>query len=259
LVIGLVSEKDKRKPREEYIGAVTRGVVENITIGIEGNDKIIFGPEMQDAYYESTYERPKGPKVINRVPLDSRCASFDPWVALPANYDQLFAVDTNTRDVGGIRISVTGILEVRQNWVCGRDGISGFWKFESPFCLEFTELQPRPENFGWLMAIDRLEAKGRVDRVNRIGLIVDSDLGQLADYNSRKKPFCEQVYLPKNITLIYASGDGSKDRVLNKALSVADSVSSQCLDALSKGIIPLNTKNYGVDWCKGFRIINHLQ
>ncbi|MHB8222677.1 MAG: hypothetical protein ACYDHV_07520, partial [Desulfurivibrionaceae bacterium] len=95
---------------------------------------------------------------------------------------------------------------------------------------------------GWMLLIKHIQSEIKYTKFNKIGIIVDSDLGNLKEYNSRNQPIFDNFLLPEKFQLIYASSDTGKDLFANKMLKYADKASSLCLEALRDGTIPLNTK-----------------
>lgn len=251
-----MTRNSTRKKRTEGIYATTRNEVTELSLHIDPDtSEVRFGNDMANVYSERSYARQKKPKILSRIyQLDSDVA-FDTKLALEKNFDILCAVDTNTREITGKWVSVVGIVVLQQVWADAKGELAAFWQYYTPFCLEYVELQHKPENFGWIASLQHLEKYGQTDPMQRIGIIVDSDLGNLNDYNMRNKPVLETTYLPKNVVLIYAAGDAGKENVINKALSCADSASSQCLDALEQGVCPFNKKLSNNDSFESMRII----
>ena len=106
-----MAKKPIRKPRTEAIYATTvRDDMTHIIVHIDQQTgEISFGDEMTNIYSEVGYERAKGPKVLNRIPQNHASLSFDKEPALLRNFDFLVAVDTNTTQIEGKNVSVTGI------------------------------------------------------------------------------------------------------------------------------------------------------
>ena len=50
---------------------------------------------------------------------------------------------------------------------------------------------------------DMIMANPEYDETNKIGMVVDSDLGNIPDFNSREKPIINDFYLPFGFELIY--------------------------------------------------------
>lgn len=251
-----MAKKPKRKKRNEHIYATTKGSVSEIEISFDSRTgEIRFGPDMTNVYSEVTYDRAKGPKVLSRIPQAQPDLSFDAPPALEKNFDYLCAVDTNTRRIQGKNVSAVGIVTFEPVWAGQKNGLQRAWRFDVPFGLEYVEIKTKPENCGWLEALAYLHKFGHIDPSQRIGVVVDSDLGNLSDYNERKKPVDGPHHLPANVTLLYASADAGQENILNKALSLADSVASQTLEALVSGKVAFNKKPVQSDFYEGIRII----
>lgn len=246
----------KRKKRTEYIYGTTVGEVNELIVTVdEHTGEIQFGGAMMNTYSEISYERPKGPKIISRIPQADRSLSFDTSAALTKNYDFLCAVDTNTRIIRGQKIAVVGVVVFKEG--VPPAGATEYWHLDVPFCWEFVGIKvDKPENFGWLAAWEELSRRRLVTPLMRVGMVVDSDLGSISDYNSRQKPFFEERVLPSNVQLIYASADTGSDILVNKVLKIADSASSQVLDALESGNASPNTKKRDSPYFDGVRIVN---
>lgn len=248
--------RDTRKPRDEYIYATTAGAVSEIRFTVdERTGAFRFEQEMTNVYSERSYDRPKGPKVVSRIPQAQPDLSFDETPALLANFDKLCAIDTNTRSVNGRTISATGVVTIHREFVPGPQGLECGWRFDVPLCLQFDELKLEPENFGWVTALAALRRHGFFTATDRVGVVVDSDLGNLRAYNERTLPLVEGQFLPPNATLLYASADTGKENLINRALVMADTTASLTLQGLETGIIPMLNLSVPTPIFDGFREI----
>lgn len=236
------NREPRRKKRNEYIYGTTAGDVTEIVVNTDpATGEISFGQEMTDVYSEVTYDRPKGEKVLSRLPQRHPELSFDASLALKKNYDFVCAVDTNTKLIQGKLVSVVAVVRARGNTLPEPDGLNTYWKFDIPFCLEYVGLRvEKPENFGWMEALRSLKARNFIDKSMRIGLIVDSDLGRLKAFNTRKEPVDRGQMLPDKVQLIYASADSGRENILNVVLGRADLVASDMLTRIETGAIPFN-------------------
>jgi hypothetical protein len=234
----------KPKARTDYIYATTSGAVSQLSVTFDHRTgRISFGQDVKNAYLERSYERSKGPKVVARIPQEHSELSFNEADALDQNYDRLLAVDTNTKVVRGRSISVVGVVTIATEVHETLQGREEGWRFDLPFCLEYGGLNvDKPENFGWLAALTTLADEGHLHPDQRVGLIVDSDLGNLPAYNERSKPIGGGHFLPPGVTLLYASADSGKENMINRALGMADAASSRILAALDAGIVAMPTK-----------------
>ena len=91
----------ERKPRQHFIYATTAAPVTEIGLRVTPDGRVEFVTDMVATGVETSYKRSKGPKVIERISLAADRLHFDPDVAIFANFDRIFAVDTNTRDIHG--------------------------------------------------------------------------------------------------------------------------------------------------------------
>ena len=250
-----LAKKPPRKKRIEHIYGTTAGDVTEITMTVdERTGEIQFGGEMVNTYSEVSYERPKGPKIISRIPQAPSSLTFHNSTALFKNYDFLCAVDTNTRTINDQRVSAVGVVTFWQ--APPPRGQGEYWALDVPFCWEFVGLKvEKPENFGWLATLEELHHRRLVAPTMRVGMVVDSDLGNLVDYNTRRKPFFEDRLLPENVRLIYASADTGGESLLNRVLKVADSVSGQVLEAVASGAVAPNLKRADSKYFEGQRIV----
>jgi hypothetical protein len=250
-----MSTLKKKKPRTEYVYGVTKGVVTQLQFTFDtGAGEISFGPNVTNTYSEITYDRPKGPKILSRVPQPTEFLTFSTDDALQKNYDFLCAVDTNTRKVHGQTIAVTGIVTVTHNYVPGPNGFRTCWHFDVPFALAVLEPKASAEHLGWLGAYQKLREFVVLKGEARVGLIVDSDLRNISAFNNRKKAVVGSFYLPPDAQLIYATSDAGKENVINKALGTADSVAAQALRALD-AMPPLKFAPPGNEWFDGVEVM----
>lgn len=223
-----------KKSRSEYVYATTREEVSEISLSFDPlTGAVEFNTPVIDTYAQTTYEResPKGPKVINKVPLNSKALHFASDPSIFEDYDLLFAIDTNTRNLSGAKHSVGGFL------YCELQKHRRAIKWLAPFGIEFTD-EDKPENFSWKVVIEHILYDPALRSVPRIGMLVDSDYGKMDNYNKRMLPIWGDVSIPTNVRLIYASTDTGKDFLINKLISEADKFSNVLLDHIENGNIP---------------------
>ncbi len=232
---------NEKKPRFTRISGTTATETSEIAVSIDpSTGRMSFGLDMIDTRVETYYERRKGPKFLHRIPLNQGLLTVDPNDGLATNFDIIFAVDTNTRSLKGFRLSVTGVVQARHT-VDPATRLPALF-FHTPFLLEFMQVASKPEQLGWLVAMNNIKADPQYDSFLRIGLIVDSDLESLQRYNDRKLPIFENSFLPDRFTLVYASADAGSEYSANQFIRAADKAASQTLDLLEQGVIPMNEK-----------------
>lgn len=179
-----------------------------------------------DAYHYVNFNRKKGPKILNKTPLDPSKLIFNPDISLE-KFDRIFAIDTNTKVVNGEIISVSCIVLCKLT----RDKNNLlFAEFAPVHCLEFRNIHGVAENIAWMRAIQFVTANPAYNMNLKFGIIVDSDLGNISSYNNRSKPIYSDFYLPKNIELIYASTDVGKEYLANKLISLYDKDATKLLE-----------------------------
>ena len=244
----------ERKPRSEWAHASTAGEVTEISLHYDPKaDEVQFNTPVVNTYHKVTYERPKGPKVLTRTPLLGPALQLDSNQALCKNYDILAAVDTNTRIISDLQISVTGIVLglLVHDSQAGTNAIA----FRTPFCLEFVGISGSPEKIGWAMAVHELVARSELPPGALVGLIVDSHLGELPGFNAREVPLTDDFLLPKGIEMIYASSDVGREYGANMLIQYADRASTLVLDYLEEGRAVPNRKVLKGCHFKGYCVI----
>jgi hypothetical protein len=204
------------------------GSIFEVGVACDEDGTLAFKPvtEVSDAHVTSQYERTKKPKIVSKVFVGNRVAKVDINKAI-ADYDQLLAVDTNTKDVFGRKLSVTAVVIARLQ---SSTPSSFIWEYEIPLLIAFTSPLGPPERLGWVFALKELLKCNRISRNSRIGMVVDSDLGLLDEFNSRRTPLVGNEYLLGCVELLYGSADtGSSKLIPNKLIKEADKRSSEML------------------------------
>lgn len=190
------------------------------------NDSKPLLPE--SAIVEKGYARQnKADKVVNAAPANPLQVFANPNRVLE-QFDELFAVDTNTRLIGTRKVSVTGIVAGINVPVPGHTAI----RYRPNKCIEFHSIDDKPENLAWKEVIEAIRNAPGYNQQRKRALIVDSDLGAIPAYNSRERPIYDTFMLPPEFTLIYASTDTGNENIANQMLSLADRISSVILKGL---------------------------
>lgn len=227
--------KDKKKPRSY---SVTLDMGEQVTangmyydpksgkVALLNNGRELTAKKVT---VEQNYDRKKGPKVLNRAVLKPREMFVNPNRALE-QFDEIYAVDTNTKELKSIMVSVSGIVGGKNTKTIISNHTSVTYR---PLkCLEFHNVTHKPENLGWMQAINAVMRAPQYNHRNRVAIIVDSDLGMINSYNHREAAIYSDFYLPDNFSLIYASADSGSENIANKMIKLADNISSVILGKL---------------------------
>jgi hypothetical protein len=110
-----------------------------------------------------------------------------------------------------------------------------------------------PECIGWHLLIDCIVKNQAYHLRHRIGIVVDSELGNLKSINSREQPYYLSYYIPENIQLLYASDKG-KD-LTNMMLSACHKIANKVMKFYREHDIVLHCHKNGDCNFRGFRRI----
>ncbi len=194
------------------------------------------------AALEYSRSRSKGGKKILHSSLSPR---NDVWLNSNQQllaYDHLIAVDTNTRKVHGSTVSITAAYHI----------VPTSHNAEQVFCygsvlalLEMWNVVGKAENLGWWQVLQAIKKRPQ-GYSGKIGLIVDSDLGNHEAFNSREMPILHDFYLPHGVNIIYASDKGGAEHLSTRMIKYCHDLSS---DIHREANLIMNVKNLrkGVD------------
>jgi len=226
-MLSMTKKKNDKKPRRRYVEFSTTHETKDVVIGIASDaSEIRFATEMSDAHAVTGYEREKGGfKVLNKIPGISDSISIGPERAL-SKFDYLLAVDTNTKDIEGRPLSITGIVKACHD--SGNDmGVS-----IAPRVVALIEFRPTrredAERLGWILALKLLVERSEIKLDDKIGMIVDHDMNAHSEINSRNQPVYGNEYLPGSVYLVYAYDRG--EFTANRLIRIADKASNTLFD-----------------------------
>ncbi|HOZ29896.1 MAG TPA: hypothetical protein PLL66_03175 [Bacteroidales bacterium] len=110
------------------------------------------------------------------------------------------------------------------------------WSQTSPFTMKY-------ENYMWSNFLTIIKDEIKDYFHSKIAMVVDSDLGNLPNYNDHKTAFfnglirpCNNplTVLPENIRMFYANSEKANDSVLNNYISCCDDISNKLFDGIMK-------------------------
>lgn len=93
-----------------------------------------------------------------------------------------------------------------------------------PFVTTIFPSQPEQQN--WIRLIETLKSNCHCMDQRKIGIIVDSDLGNIPDFNNRTKPLLDEYFLPDEYELIFAS-DKVSDNIFNQMIKLSHRLSTE--------------------------------
>ena len=196
--------------------------------------------EKPDAVFSQIqYTRKKGTeKIVNSIPE----FAIDIVSHLASNYNFIYAIDTNTKQIGNNKISVCSIIEAYFSRIdCLRYRKNGNIIFKK--CPDGLE-----EKFSWIELIKVILSNKNYNDEFKIAIITDHDHGNHTKYNKKELALVEDFYLPDNFTLFYASSDTGKEFLLNKLISECEKDAKKVLNEFEKNdIIYLDDTEISID------------
>ncbi|MEE4944653.1 hypothetical protein V2K24_04050 [Pseudomonas alliivorans] len=238
-------------PRDDYVYGTTDGVVSTLTVAFHSTTGTLSITEADPSTItrKITHKRTgKDDKIIYSAPADEFSLSLSHFEELKKRFDYLLAVDTNTLTkpsfLKGCSLSATSIYCIIESIQTLTTRIS--YVHLASYVILDTNTQAKHESLGWHLAI-----KHHIDtpflRTQRIGIIVDSELGKHIDINSRKTPYHAGFCLPANVSLLYASCDKA-EMFANSMIRYCDAAATKVLEEFERlGIDGLVEKGAPVD------------
>ena len=104
--------------------------------------------------------------------------------------------------------------------------------------------------------LEKLNDLGIIKATTSVGMIVIPTSVTSRTTTATANPCSRIVFLPSNVTLIYASADSGKENLVNKVIAVADSVATHVIDALASGKTPPNNETRDNPSYDAIRLIN---
>ena len=176
---------------------------------------------------EKVYERDSG---ADKVLTKSHNLTINNWEReIATTYDSVWAVDTNTKNIGGNEISVVTAIEAYFVLNASSDSVKIRFSMH-PNILFKNAQKGLAEKVGWCKLIGQIIKRDDYSEQLRIALITDHDLGIHRSLNERERPIFKgkNSFLPENISLIYASDKG-RDNTLNKFIHMCDKESTKLM------------------------------
>ncbi len=183
---------------------------------------------------EMHHDRAKGRKIRTSQALENGKGAFSGLQQL-AKFDIIFAIDTNTADVGGKRVCVTGIMPF--SLTPTDEGFRVESHEDHVQIYEFEGEPHKPELFAILKLVFDLVNHAGIGRGSHVVIVTDTELDSLDEFNARKKPIYADHFLPEGFTLMYASSDTGWEAP-NKFIRICDTAAKQTIRERRLGDIP---------------------
>ncbi len=219
------------KPRTYSVELDIRNYYESdgLAIGLDHQlYRVVNGkhlPLIGRAKFTQSYKRKKNNKVIVKGDTGEQYVLHPE--SLLQGYESIFAIDTNTQDIDGSTVSMSGIVHAYTE----TDGDATTLWYMPLTINEFWDATEKPELLGWYVLIKSIMENDEFSN-KKTGIIVDSELGRFDRFNSRSEPIMGSFYLPKEFTLIYASSDTSSN-IANKLLKQCDRLATMKLNEVT--------------------------
>jgi hypothetical protein len=177
-------------------------------------------------------------KILNQIRTNNDQINLNPNANFD-NFDWLFAIDTNTREYNDfiISISCSTFFKIKlEEPELVKDTVKQKWAAKVTMQAAFIFRNPtvNPEVVGWQELINRIRKSPEFRDTLKVGIIVDSELGALSQYNRQEQPIIGDHFLPDNFELIYASSDVGREYPHNKLIKICDSTAKNIWDYLLK-------------------------
>ncbi len=196
----------------------------NRQLQFEDDDGVIT-PESGTWHFSYDRKNKPQPKELGRLELEPSQLNSEPLLVLQ-KYDSIIAVDTNTKLIRGERVSVGCAVQGTLNFDNLHHIIGSYWPTA---CIELRNATLSPERILWEMVLGGVERSDVYNSVRSIGVIVDSELGALADLNRRSEPIRGSFYVPAKCELIYASADKGTEWLGHHMIKLCDRIASYAL------------------------------
>jgi hypothetical protein len=136
-------------------------------------------------------------------------------------YDIIYAIDTNTKPINGEKVSVSSILECYPKLNETARQIEVKYRIKGNMLFKNCP-NNESERYAWARLVAMITSTPAYRSDLKVALLTDCDLNKHHQYNTKQLPIYEDLYLPANFHLVYASSDTSSDSILNMFIAVCD-------------------------------------
>ena len=228
-------------PRDHYVVGHTAGNVSKLTFAIDPITGIPSVLELDPTSLRSqiSYARKKTDKVLTSSPTDGFSALGESFIdSLRKQFDYLIAVDTNTEltRIDGYKVSACCICSINVPLASATETTP--YEHLAAYLILDSGDEGNAELLGWHL-VATVHINTPFLRTQRVGVIVDSELGDHIAINARQKPYYGNHLLPDNMTLVYAS-DAAAETFINRMIRMNDKNASGLIEAVKqKGLSTL--------------------
>ncbi|WP_053147296.1 hypothetical protein [Pseudomonas sp. P97.38] len=228
-------------PRDHFVVGHTAGNVSELTFAIDPITGIPSVLELDPTSLRSqiSYARKTTDKVLTSSPTDGFAALGESFIdSLRKQFDYLIAVDTNTEltRVDGYKVSACCICSINVPLASVTETTP--YEHLAAYLILDSGDEGNAELLGWHL-VATVHINTPFLRTQRVGVIVDSELGDHVAINARTKPYYGNHLLPDNMTLVYAS-DAAAETFINGMIKMNDRNAGGLIEAVKqKGLSTL--------------------
>jgi len=180
-------------------------------------------------FTQTEYERDGGKvKVVNCV-TGKNAADLLSYLA--SDFDVIFAIDTNTKNLRGDAVSIAPVVECYARKVDATQVQVLHRKLTN---IAFKNCPGVAERFAWWKLLELVRSNPTYTDSVRVGIITDHDLGNHSQYNSGELPIYDSIFLPRNVSLIYASAEVGQEEITNFLVKRCEKDAKDVLGQLEK-------------------------
>lgn len=178
--------------------------------------------------------RNKKPKTTFQTALKPKRMSVNQntWIA---DFNIIYAIDTNTRIVNDCLISTACAIECE---VVGQASSIGLIEKGMLHTTFQVPQRDEAEKHGIVKLIHYAINKFKLNKTSafKVAVVTDHDLGNIPSYNNLEKPFMidPEFFLRPQFELVYASADAATDTLWNKFISRCDKTATRILKNATK-------------------------
>jgi hypothetical protein len=186
------------------------------------------------SYSQTHYKGQSGKeKVIDRVHDKVIPNEAELIRHLSSDFDLIVAVDTNTKDIGSEKISVTGIVHCVVQRTAGHDSYDVSFPWHGVRLFRNCPSVLPDEKFGWMAEIQRIDRES-LSKTKKFAIVTDHDMGNHTLFNARTRSIFKSFFLPNNFTLMYGRADGPILNLLNYLVMQCDKKATEVLTMIEQ-------------------------
>lgn len=244
---------DKKKPRNEVIRFRSNKKLNKLVFSYDHENGSINIPDadINSIQVERSYKRQSGKnKVLSSISGTSSEPTFAVNDMIIKDYDYIMAIDTNSLEVEGNKVSICTYCQVNSDIKKFHSSKEQTISFGS-FIIFNPNKSLNPELIGWYLTIKNSLTIPFDQGRTKLAIIVDSEKDSLPMFNSGAKPFFLDFHLNEQLKFCYAS-DKDTDTISGILLKQCHLKSNELMRAYLKKSAKLGKKVYPGSYCEWY-------